>query len=121
VKTFKINFCKSGTGTVRIIRVIFCQIRSRYFGCRLCRDLLLQGPDCLELLDDRGEGVGYDGDHDEEGEEQDEDSRHDELDVSAGDPPLLLEGVLADAGEDGVLVLLGLQVSRFVFTVGHLG
>ena len=38
VKTFKINFCKSGTGTVRIIRVIFCQIRSRYFGCRLCRD-----------------------------------------------------------------------------------
>ena len=43
--------------------------------------LLLQLPDILQLLDYRREGVGDDGDHDEEGEEKDEDCRHDVLDV----------------------------------------
>ena len=34
--------------------------------------LFLQPPDSLELLDNRGEGVGDDRDHDEEGEQEDE-------------------------------------------------
>ena len=38
-------------------------------------------PDCLKLLDNGWEGVGDDGDHDEEGEQEDEDSRHDMLDI----------------------------------------
>jgi len=101
---------RSGTGTVGAINVIFRQIRSRYFQSGVCCDLFLQGPDCLQLLDDGGEGVRYDSDHDEQGEEEDQDRGHDELDVSAGHPPLLLEGVLADPAEDGSLVLLTLQV-----------
>ena len=41
--------------------------------------LLLQKSDCLQLLDHVGEGVGDDGDHDEEGEDQDQHSWHDRL------------------------------------------
>ena len=58
--------------------------------------LLLQSPDCLELLDDGGEGVGDDSDHDEEGEEEDEDRGHDQLDVRARHASILLETILAD-------------------------
>ena len=36
----------------------------------------LQRPDSLELLDDRGEGVGDHRDHDEDCEQQDEDCGH---------------------------------------------
>ena len=39
--------------------------------------LLLEEPDGLELLDHVGEGVGDDGDHYEQGEDQNQHSRHD--------------------------------------------
>ena len=55
---------------------------------------LLQCPDSLQLLDYGGEGVGDDGDHDEEGEEKDEDGGHDELDIRAGDTLILLQTLL---------------------------
>ena len=57
--------------------------------------LLLHCPDTLQLLDDSGEGVGDDGDHDKEGEEEDADGGHDELDIHAGDTPVLIQAVLA--------------------------
>ena len=43
--------------------------------------LFLHFPDRLQLLDNWWEGVGDDGDHDEEGEQENEDSWHDMLDV----------------------------------------
>ena len=43
--------------------------------------LFLQLPDILQLFDYRGEGVGDDCDHDEEGEQEDEHCRQDVLDV----------------------------------------
>ena len=50
--------------------------------------LVLQHVDCLQLLYDRGEGIGDDCDHDEEGEEEDEDGGHDEHDVLESDSPV---------------------------------
>ena len=41
----------------------------------------LQSSDSLHLLEDRGEGVGDDGDHDHDGEHQDDHSRHDQLHI----------------------------------------
>ena len=41
----------------------------------------LQRPHGFQLLDDGGEGVGDDGDHDEDGEQQDQQRRHDQLHV----------------------------------------
>ena len=67
--------------------------------------LLLERPDGLELLDDGGEGVGDDGDHDEEREEEDEHGGHDQLDVGARHAALLLETVLAHARQDRTDVL----------------
>ena len=62
---------------------------------------LLKGPDSLELLDDGGEGVGDDSDHDEQGEEEDEDRGHDELDVGAGHSSVLLQALFfAHSGQD---------------------
>ena len=43
--------------------------------------VVLQGGDCLQLLDDGGEGVGDDGDHDGEGEQEDADGGQNELDT----------------------------------------
>ena len=43
----------------------------------------------MKLLDDGREGVWDDCHDDDEGEEEDEDSRHDELDVSPGDGSVL--------------------------------
>ena len=43
--------------------------------------LFLQLPDILQLFDYRGEGVGDDRDHDEEGEEEDEQGWQDLLDI----------------------------------------
>ena len=43
--------------------------------------MFLQSPETLQLLDDRGESIGNDRDHDEEGEEQDEHGGHDQLDI----------------------------------------
>ena len=66
----------------------------------------LESPDCLQLLDDGGEGVGDDGDHDEQGEEEDEHRGHDQLDVSAGHPSVLLHTLIfANSGQDGTHIL----------------
>ena len=43
--------------------------------------LLLHPPDILKLLDYRGEGVGDDSDHDEDGEQEDQNCRYDVLEV----------------------------------------
>ena len=51
--------------------------------------VLLQKFDCLELFDDVGKGVWNDGDHDQEGKDQDEDGGHDGLDILEADPPVL--------------------------------
>ena len=44
----------------------------------------------FQLLDHHVESVGYDGGHEDQGEDEDEDSGQDELDVQAGRLPLLL-------------------------------
>ena len=51
--------------------------------------LLLQKSDCLQLFDHVRKGVGDDGDHDEEGEDQDEDGGHDGLDILECDATVL--------------------------------
>ena len=43
--------------------------------------LLLQQLDCLQLFDDVRKCIRNDCDHDEEGEDEDQDCRHDRLDV----------------------------------------
>ena len=55
----------------------------------------LQSSDCSQLLDDRGECIGDDSDHDKDGEEQYEEGGRDELDIIAGDAPVLLDIHLA--------------------------
>ena len=55
----------------------------------------LQSSDCSQLLDDRGECIGDDSDHDKDGEEQYEEGGHDELDIIEGDAPVLLDIHLA--------------------------
>ena len=67
--------------------------------------LFFQSPDSLELLDDGWEGVGDDGDHDEEGEEEDEDGGHDQLDVRARHSPVLLKTVFANSRQDRGCIL----------------
>ena len=60
----------------------------------------------FELLDHHVESVGDDGGHEDQGQDEDEDSRQDELDVSAGCLPLLLPhlGLVSSVGEEaGVL------------------
>ena len=54
-----------------------------------------QSSDSSQLLDDRGEGVGDDSEHDKDGEEEYEEGGHDELDIIAGDAPVLLHTHLA--------------------------
>ena len=54
-----------------------------------------QSSDCSQLLDDRGEGIGDDSEHDKDGEEEYEEGGHDELDIIAGDAPVLLHTHLA--------------------------
>ena len=56
--------------------------------------MFLHCPDSLQLLDDSREGVGDDGDHDKEGEDEDDDGRHDQLDIPAGNTPVLINTVL---------------------------
>ena len=43
--------------------------------------LICNCPDVLQLLDDSHEGVGDDRGHDQQGEEENDNSGHDELDV----------------------------------------
>ena len=59
--------------------------------------MLLQCPDSLQLLDDSGEGVGDDCDHDEEGEEEYDDGRHNCFDILASNTPVLIKTVLASS------------------------
>ena len=63
--------------------------------CLSLTSFFFKSPDCLKLLDDRGECIGNHSDHDEEGEEEDEHGWHDELNISTGDTTLLLESLLA--------------------------
>ena len=51
---------------------------------------LLHGLHHPELLDNRGEGVGYDGQDDEEGEQEDHQGRHDQPHVTPGHLPALI-------------------------------
>lgn len=48
---------------------------------------LLHGLDHSELLDNGGEGVGYDGQDDEEGEQEDHQGGHDQPHVTPGHSP----------------------------------
>ena len=49
--------------------------------CLVLTLLFLQHPDNLQLLDYRGEGIGDDRDHDEEGEEEDDQGWQDLFDI----------------------------------------
>ena len=67
-------------------------------------------PDPLQLLDDSREGIGDDGDHDKEGEDEDDDGGHDQLDISAGNTSVLLNTILASkclSRQDRPRVLVG--------------
>ena len=55
--------------------------------------------DCFQLLDNRRKCIGDDSDHDKNGEEQDEEGGHDELDILDGDAPVLLDVHLAGHAE----------------------
>ena len=60
----------------------------------------------LQLLDHHVESVGYDGGHEDQGEDEDENSGQDKLDVQAGRLPLLLHdlGLVSSVSEKaGVL------------------
>ena len=56
--------------------------------------MFFKSPHALQLLDDRGEGVWDDSDHDQQGEEEDADCGHDELDIQACDTSIIIKAVL---------------------------
>ena len=78
---------------------VHCSVSSRSLSCSAMLGetprhttahtlLLLQQLDCLQLFDDVRKCIRNDCDHDEEGEDEDQDCRHDRLDVlqwEAGD------------------------------------
>ena len=78
-----------------------------------CLTWFFQSPDCLQLFDDWGEGVGDHGDHDEQGEQQDQHRGHDQLDVSARHPSLLLKTVFTNPRQHGPRVLWTRKIHLF--------
>ena len=56
--------------------------------------LFFHCPDTLKLLNNRGESIWNDCDHDKKSEDKDDDCGHDELDVSACDASVLFQAFL---------------------------
>ena len=79
-----------------------------------CVTCSFHSSDSLHLLENRGEGIGNDGDHDQDSEEKDQEGRQDKLDILPCDIPVcvcLLERSLATSADTRVAGVQGGQGS----------